>query len=381
MRKLRVGLIGIGYIGVAHVTAIRRRGCAELYGVADSNKDLLEHRRKELGLEHVYDSVDDMLADPNIDVIHDCTPNHMHLELNKKIIRAGKHIFSEKPVAASAEESAELLEVLKEYPDTVAGVNHNYRMNVMVQDMKHKVQKGEIGKPRLVYGSYLLDWLLYDTDYDWRLEKKFAGMSRAIADIGTHWMDTAQTILGAKIVEVFANLETMLPIRKRPVRDPETGEITYEEYDIDTEDYGAVFARFDNGTFGLYHVSQISPGKKCHLDLTVDGEISSLSWNQEEADRLWIGHRGKGNEYVFRDPKMLNPEALQYTYMPAGHPEGWNDAVYNNIHAFYKYILAGEKPGRDKPDFATFEECHYLNKLTEAILVSSKEKRWVTIEK
>lgn len=379
MKKLRVGLIGIGYIGVAHVTAIRRCGCAELYAVADTNKELLMRRKEELGLERVYDDVDKMIADSNIDVIHDCTPNHMHLALNKKIIMAGKHIFSEKPVAASAKESAELLEILKGYPEIVAGVNHNYRMNVMVQDMKHKVAKGEIGQPRLVYGSYLLDWLLYDTDYDWRLEKKFAGMSRAIADVGTHWMDTAQTVVGSRIIEVMANLETMLPIRKRPVKDNKTGEITYEEYEIDTEDYGAVFVRFENGAFGLYHVSQISPGKKCHLDLTVDGEQSSLYWSQEEADRLWIGHRGKGNEYVFRDPKMLDQESLQYTYMPAGHPEGWNDAVYNNIHAFYKYILAGKRLSKDKPDFATFEECHYLNRLTEAILKSNKEKRWISL--
>lgn len=380
MKKLKVGLIGIGYIGTAHITAIRRCGNAVLHAVADTNKQLLEQKQEQLGLDRVYDNVEELLADPEIDVIHNCTPNHMHLELNKRIIQSGKHIFSEKPVAASAAESAELLEVLDSYPDIVAGVNHNYRMNVMVQDMKHRIENGEIGKPRLVYGSYLLDWLLYDTDYDWRLEKRFAGASRAIADIGTHWMDTAQTVTGARITQVFANLETMLPVRKRPVKNSNTGEVTYEEYDIDTEDYGAVFVRFDNGAFGTFHVSQISPGKKCHLDLTVDGENSSLYWNQEEADRLWVGHRGKGNEYIFRDPKMVAPEAKQYTYMPAGHPEGWNDAVYNNINAFYKYILEGKKLGKDISDFATFAQCHYLNRLTEAILTSNKEKRWVSLD-
>lgn len=380
MKKLKIGLIGIGYIGCAHVTAIRRCPNAILHAVADTDRQLLERKKEELGLEKVYDNVDEMLADPEIDVIHDCTPNHMHLELNRKIIQAGKHVFSEKPVAASAKESAKLLDILGENPDIVAGVNHNYRMNVMVQDMKHRVQSGEIGSPRLVYGSYLLDWLLYGTDYDWRLEKKFAGKSRAVADIGTHWMDTAQTVVGARITEVFANLETMLPVRKRPVKNSASGEITYEEYQIDTEDYGAVFARFENGAFGLFHVSQISPGKKCRLDLTVDGETDSLYWNQEEADRLWAGHRGRGNEYIFRDPKMLPPETLAYTYMPAGHPEGWNDAVYNNIHSFYTFILEGKKTGRDKPDFATFEECHYLNRLTEAILESSRTKQWIRLE-
>ena len=379
MKKLKIGLIGIGYIGCAHVTAIRRCGNAVLYAVADTNRGLLEKKKEELGLERIYDNVEALIEDPEVDVIHNCTPNHLHLELNKKIIRAGKHIFSEKPVAASAEESAELLDVLKEYPDTVAGVNHNYRMNVMVQDMKHRVAAGEIGTPRLVYGSYLLDWLLYDTDYDWRLEKKYAGASRAVADSGTHWMDTAQTVVGSKITEVFASLETALPVRKRPVKNPETQALTYEEYEIDTEDYGAVFARFASGAFGLFHVSQISPGKKCHLDLTVDGASASLYWNQEEADRLWVGHREKGNEYIFRDPKMLPAEALPYTYMPAGHPEGWNDAVYNNIHAFYSYILDGKKRAHDTPDFATFEECHYLNRLTEAILKSSRTKQWIRL--
>ena len=216
MRKVRAGIIGMGFIGVSHIEAIRRIGFAELVAVADSNYELAKKKAEEYNIPKCYASIDELLADPEIDVVHDCTPNFLHLELNEKIIKAGKHIFSEKPLARYSSESAKMIELLKENPDIIAGVNFNYRMNPLVREMRQKYINGEIGKATLAHGTYLQDFLLYDTDYNWRIEPEICGPSRCVADIGSHWMDTVQNILGSKITEVCADLVITIPVRKKP---------------------------------------------------------------------------------------------------------------------------------------------------------------------
>lgn len=113
-------------------------------------------------------------------------------------------------------ESKHLLDILAKNPGVVHGMNFVYRMNPLVQDMKNKVAQSHIGQPRLIHGSYLQDWLLYDTDYNWRVEPEIGGTSRCIADIGSHWMDCVQTVTGSKISEVCADLVIVHPIRKKP---------------------------------------------------------------------------------------------------------------------------------------------------------------------
>jgi len=256
-------------------------------------------------------------------------------------------------------------------------------MNPLVQEMKNKVKNGDIGVPKLVHGSYLQDWLLYDTDYNWRIEPEICGPSRCIADIGTHWMDAVQTVTGAKIVEVCADLHIVLPTRKKPKTQVETFSVTssdeYEEVDVKTEDYGAVLFRMDNGARGVFYVSEVSAGRKCYLNFEIDGTKASLYWNQETADRMWMGFRDDDNRLVMRNPNLMTPEAREYTYLAAGHPEGWNDAMRNNVYSFYKYIAQGKIIGKDPYDFATFEEGHYLIKLTEAILESGKTRQWIKL--
>jgi predicted dehydrogenase len=251
-------------------------------------------------------------------------------------------------------------------------------MNAIVQDMKVRIANGQIGAPRVVRGNYIQDWLFLETDYNWRLEPEFSGASRAVADIGSHWMDLAQTVLGEKIVAVCADIATLTPNRKK-IEPNDTGETVIREFKTTTEDYAVVMVRFSGGTRGVYSVSQVSAGYKCRLDIAIDGEKASYYWNQEEADRLWIGHRETNNELVFRDPVKLMPEVQKYTYMPAGHPEGWNDALYNNINAFYRFILSGKTIGKDSCDFATFEEAHYIQRLIDAILRSAQEQRWIAV--
>lgn len=381
MKKIKVGIIGMGYIGESHIEAVRRIGCCELYAVADTNTELAKAKAEYYGIEKCYSSVEELLADPEIDAVHNCTPNFLHLRINKEIIRSGKHLLSEKPLCTTYTEAMELVELKKEYPDSVAAVNFNYRMNPMVQEMKSRIGAGKIGEVRLMTGSYQQDWLLYDTDYSWRLEPEVAGESCCIADIGSHWMDAVQHVTGHRIVEVMADLKTVIPVRKKPKKQTETftSLVTaeYEEVEVKNEEYGAVMFHTDKGAVGVYHVSELAAGHGCYFNFEINGSTASLKWNQEENDRLWMGMRDDDNRFIIRNPNTISPEVKAYTGLAMGHPEGWNDAFKGNIYAFYKYITDGMQ---GDPVFATLEQAAYIVKLTEAIVESSRKKQWIKVE-
>ncbi len=381
MKKIKVGIIGMGYIGESHIEAVRRIGACELYAVADTNYELARKKADDYGIEKCYSCVEDLLADPEIDAVHNCTPNFLHLEINKQIIRSGKHLLSEKPLCMNYEQARELVELKKQYPDSVAAVNFNYRLNPMVQEARSRVQDGRIGSVRIISGSYQQDWLLYDTDYSWRLDPKTSGVSCAIADIGSHWMDAIQHVTGHRITEVMADLKTVIPVRKKPRKQTETFTSSvpseYDEIAIENEEYGAVMFHTDKGAVGVYHVSELAAGHGCYFNFEINGSSASLKWNQEENDRLWVGMRDDDNRYVIRDPNALSPSARQYTSLAMGHPEGWNDAFKGNIYAFYRYIQNGQT---GDAVFSTLEEAAYIVKLTEAIVDSSKQQKWIKID-
>ncbi len=382
--KLRSGIIGMGYIGESHIDAVRRIGLCTLSAVADTNASLARSKADQYGVNQCYNSVEDMISDPDIDVIHNCTPNHLHTEINRKIISAGKHLLSEKPLAKNYTEAVFLAEYAKKFPSLVAGVNFNYRMNPMIQEMRYRIAKGDIGDIRIACGSYQQDWLLYDTDYNWRLEPEVAGNSCCIADIGSHWMDAVQHITGSRITQVMADLVTFIPYRKKPKsqRETFTNNITddYEIRKIENEDYGAVLFKMDNGASGVYHVSEVSAGHGCFFGIEINGSKASLRWNQEENDRLWMGFRDDDNRFIIRNPNTMSPQVKCHTSLAMGHPEGWNDAFRGNIQAFYSYIAEGKRLDKDKPDFATLDEAAAIVQLTEAIVQSSKTRTWVTIQ-
>lgn len=381
MKQYRVGIIGMGYIGESHIDAVRRIAGCRLDAVADTNAALAAKKAEMYGIPKCYSSLDELLSDPDIDVVHNCTPNHLHLEINKKIIEAGKHLLSEKPLARNYAEACELLEIIKKHPDTVVGVNFNYRMNPMVQEMRRRVHEGEIGNVRILSGAYQQDWLLYDTDYSWRLEPDVSGISCCIADIGSHWMDAVQHITGARITEVMGDIETFIPYRKKPTKAVETftsqKEFEYELRKIANEEYAAVLFKMDNGAHGSFHVSELSAGHGCCFGIEINGTEASLRWNQEENDRLWVGYRDGENRYIIRNPNTLAPQVRQHTSLAMGHPEGWNDAFCGNIRSFYRYLASDRTAA---PDFATFEDAAYIVKLTEAIIESAKTRKWVKVD-
>ncbi|WP_026486424.1 Gfo/Idh/MocA family protein [Caldanaerobius polysaccharolyticus] len=375
MDKIKVGVIGAGFIGQAQIEALRRLGFVEVIALAESNKEVARQRAQKLYIDKYYDDYMELIENEDIQVIHNCTPNNMHFAINRAAIQAGKHIFSEKPLATKFEEAFALYELTKEYCVANA-VNFNYRQYPLVKEMRERVSKGDIGDVYLVHGHYLQDWLLYDTDYDWRIQKDYGGSSRAIADIGSHWCDTVETIIGSRITRVFADLATIIEYRKKP--DGTGG--TLINYRVDTEDYGAVMVRFANGARGVFYVSQVSAGRKNRLSFEIDGSKASMCWDQENPNVLWIGHRDAPNEMLMRDPKLMSDKARSIVKLPGGHGDGWHDALANNIEQFYKIIIEGRKMEKDVHEFATFEQGAHIMAVVDAILRSANSGSWEDVK-
>ena len=342
--KIKTGVIGMGYIGVTHLETLRRLPFIEIVAVADVNQELAGKWAKIFGIEKCYSTIEEMLANEEIQVIHNCTPNHMHFDINKKVLAAGRHIFSEKPLTGDLKEARELVRIRRQHPGVVAGVDFCYRMYPLIREMRERVLAGELGTPRLVHGEYLQDWLLYDTDYNWRVESQYGGKSRCVADIGSHWLDLAQCVTNSKVIEVCAHTVTALPYRKKPKKAVGTFTVAaadseMETVKVDTEDYAGVLLKFDKGASGVMQCSQISAGRKCFIDLEVDGETASFHWNHEHPNHRWKGKRDTQNQEIMRNPLLAPLTAGQKGHLGAGHAEGWNDALKNNmegqlIHAF-----------------------------------------------
>jgi predicted dehydrogenase len=370
IKKINTGIIGIGYIGGAHIEAIKRLGYPNIAAVVVRNEAKAKEICENFGIPKYFTNYQGMLADSSIDVIHNCTPNNVHFQINKDVILSGKHILSEKPLTVNSSESQELVKLTQKY-NVLNAVNFVYRHYAVVQHIKGMIEKGELGDIYTIHGSYLQDWLLYDTDYNWRIEASLGGPSRAIADIGSHWCDIAQFLVGQDIVEVFADLATFIPVRKKMVSiDPPI----YQPINVDTEDYGSVLLKFRNGARGSFTTSQVSAGRKVGLSFEIDGSKASVYWDQESAYTLWIGHRNMPNEVMISHPDLLNEKGKTYNYYQGIKCERWPDAQKNMIDSFYRTILYNEKP-----KYANFEEAHKIMKVIDSILKSNKSGTWQKI--
>jgi predicted dehydrogenase len=366
MRTIKVGVIGTGFIGPAHVEALRRLGTVEVVALAENNLKLAEEKAKLLHIPRFFGDHRELLRDPEIEAVHNCTPNFLHFKINKDVIAAGKHLVSEKPLAMNSKESAELVRLAAK-ARILNGINFNYRFYPLIQHARSLIRDGKAGEIRLVHGSYLQDWLLFDTDYNWRLEPSVGGQSRAVADIGSHWCDLVQYVTGLKIVEVLADLSTVIPVRKKPKKAIETfagkglKPSDYEDMKIKTEDYASVLIRFANKARGVFTVSQVSPGRKNRLYFEIDGSYHSLVWDQERPEEIWLGYRDRPNELLVKDPSLLP------------------DAPKNFFRNFYRWIAEDTLPPKGEADFATFEDGHEEILISEAVLKSSKTRKWVKV--
>ena len=384
MRKVKAAIIGTGFIGPAHVEAVRRLGHVDMVALAEAGDALAREKADQLHIPNSYGDYHKILEDPEIEVVHNCTPNFLHYEINTEIMEAGKNIISEKPLAMNSEESADLVRKARK-SGAVNGIDFNYRHYPLVQHAKAMVDRGDIGDVYSVRGSYLQDWLFLQTDYNWRLEPEVGGASRAVGDVGSHWCDTAQFVTGLRMTKVCADLRTIMPVRRKPKRPIETylgkelGPEDYEEKPIQTEDYAGVLFELENGAKGIFGISQMTAGRKNRLYIEVDGSECAFAWDQEVPNELWIGRRERSNELLVKDPSLLLPEAKKYAHYPGGHPEAYPDGIKMFMRNFYEFVATGKDPGKDQADFPTFADGHHEVVIVDAILESNNKRRWVDI--
>jgi predicted dehydrogenase len=328
----------------------------------------------------VIDSYEALLEDDRVAVVHLTTPNHLHYPQVKQALEAGKHIVCEKPLALTSEESAELVK-LAERSGRVHCTNFNIRFYPQAQQARALVAGGAVGDVWNVHGGYLQDWLLLPTDWNWRLEPEKGGELRAVADIGSHWLDLVQFVVGRRVESLLADLATTIPVRKRPAREIETfasaEDVEREDAPMATEDLAHILLHFEGGSRGSLVVSQVSAGRKNSLRFEVDGSSGAVAWDSERNEELWLGHRGKPNEHVLRDPVLFAPQARARTSLPGGHAEGFAETFKELYRAVYTAVAAGGPP--DEPDYPTFAAGHWENVLGDAVLLSNRERRWVEV--
>jgi predicted dehydrogenase len=379
-RTIRAAVVGTGFIGVVHVEALRRLGI-EVVGVAGSTKERAEQKVKALGLPPAYESFEALLADERVDVVHLTTPNHLHYPQVKQVLAAGKHVVCEKPLAMTAAESRELLDLARA-SGLVHCVNFNVRYYPLLQHARALVAAGELGRVYHVHGSYQQDWLLLDTDWNWRLEPDKGGELRAVGDIGSHWLDLIQHLTSLRVEAVMAELSTFLTTRRRPEGEVETftsgGDVPRREVRMTTEDTAHLLLRLSGGARGAVTISQVSAGRKNALALEIDGADGSLAWNSERNEELFLGHRERPNEVLIKDASLMRPEGAAASSYPPGHAEGFPDTFKQLYRAVYRAVEQGGMP--DVPAFPTFEAGHLENVIGEAIAQSAREGRWVTID-
>ncbi len=379
MQKKRVGVIGLGFIGIAHIEALRRLGNIDVVAVTDTfNAD---QKAEKLFVPKAYSNFQEMIDKENLDAVHICTPNINHYEMAKYAMEKGLAVMLEKPFTVTIEEAEELCALAKE-KKIVNGINHSLRMNPMVMEMQELIKKGAIGdRIFAVTGSYLQDWLLYEKDWSWRLDSRLSGKTRAFSDIGTHWIDMVEMITGLKAVELLAESRIVYPTRKKPLGVVETfskdSKQQYEDAPIDTEDWVTVLFKFDNGAIGSVNISQVTAGRKNQQVIEISGSDGSLYWENENATSLWIGHRDKANEVLVKDPSLLEKQASSLCGYPGGHNEGFPDTFKNNFKLFYQDVDRGYD--NREPLYSTFEDGRREMYLIDKVYESCQKREWVKL--
>jgi predicted dehydrogenase len=374
-------VIGSGFIGVVHIEALRRIG-VRVTGLLSASAEKGESRAEALGLPRSYASLEDLLADPEVQVVHVTSPNELHHPQVKQILAAGKHVVCEKPLAMTSAESAELVELAAQ-SGLVAAVNFNIRFYPLNQHVSQFVAEGGVGDVRLVTGRYFQDWLLHDTDWNWRLEADQGGELRAVGDIGSHWLDLTCFTTGLRVDEVLAELTTFIPVRQKPAGEVLTFSTERAKetipVEIHTEDVATILLRYEGGARGNVSISQLSPGRKNSLIYQIDGSSSAVAWDSEQPEQLWIGHRDRPNELLLRNPALMNEAGSKAARLPGGHVEGFADTFGAVFAAVYEDVAAGA-PSRS-PRYATFAAGHEEMLIGDAVLESSRTGTWARVRR
>src|ERR1700731_2901915 len=382
MKTIKSAIIGTGFMGRAHLEAVRRVELVEAAAIAGRSIEAAQRLAAAFSIPTAVADYRHILANPQVDAVHICTPNAQHFSMAKEALQAGKHVLCEKPLATTVDEAQELVSLAanKKLRNCVC---HNLRFYPMVQQMRCMREAGDLGEILLLHGTYFQDWLLYDTDWNWRVDPKSGGPSRTMADIGSHWFDMAEHVTGLRVTSLCADLQTFHRTRKQPKHSAETfankslGPENYLETPVTTEDCGSVIFRMGERARGSVTASQVSAGRKNRLSIEICGTKSSVAWNQERPDELWIGHRDSPNQLLLKDPSLLNPAARPYADLPGGHSEGYDDTFKQIFRRFYSSIHSASiaAPGEtlDYPQFADgLRQLVILN----AVLASHHKRSW-----
>jgi predicted dehydrogenase len=379
--SLGAAIVGTGFIAPVHIEALRRLARL-VVGILGSSPEKSKAAARELDIPKAYGHFEEVLADRDVSVVHLASPNRLHAEQCRLALAAGKHVICEKPLAVTAAETAVLAD-LSRRASLVTAVCYNVRFYPLCLEARQRIADGQIGAVHHVSGSYVQDWLLYDTDFNWRVLAEEGGPLRAVADIGTHWLDLVTSVTGLEIDSVCADLRTVLPIRRRPKASVETFQSKVqraretEPVHIRTEDYGSVLLHFCGGAAGVFTVSQVTAGRKNCIRYEIAGDRGALAWDSERPNELWLGHRDKPNEILLRDPALLHADVRRFANYPGGHNEGFPDTFKQLLRAVYDYIEAGDW-NAPRP-FPSFHDGHREAVLCEAILQSHRQRHWIDV--
>lgn len=375
-------IVGTGFIGPVHVEALRRLG-RPVVGILGSTPDKSRQAAQALGIARGYASYDELLNDPDVLAVHLTSPNRFHYDQCLRALDAGKHVLCEKPLAMNVRESADLV-ARAQQKSLVAAVCYNIRYYPLCLEVKEWIASGRLGEIYHITGSYVQDWLLHETDFNWRVLAEEGGALRAIADIGTHWLDLVQSMTGLRVNEVCADLKTVWPTRRRPEGPVQTftsgtgAPTNLVDVAVTTEDYGSVLLHFEHGARGCFTVSQVNAGRKNCLRFEIAGSAGALAWNSERPNELWVGERDRPNELLLRDPALLQPAVRPFTNYPGGHNEGFPDTFKQLFRAVYEAIDRGDFSAPRR--FPTFSDGHHELLLCDAILQSQRARHWVPIQ-
>ncbi len=372
--SLRAAIVGTGFIGAVHAHAVRAGG-GTVVGVAASTPERSRAAAQRLRAAKAFDSAEALVEDEGVDVVHICTPNHLHEDLARRALSAGKHVICEKPLAVDVD-GAQRLADLAEDASGYAAVPFAYRYYPTVREARHRIASGQSGAVHLIHGTYLQDWLLSPEDDNWRVDAELGGASRAFADIGSHWCDLAEFVTGHRITRLSARTTTAVPQRLQgePREAFARGDGDGAVRQVSTEDAVVMQFETDGGALGSAVISQISAGRKNRLWLEVDAATEALAFDQEDAESLWLGRRDQST-IVRRDPAALSPPAARLAVLPAGHPQGYQDC----FNLFVADVVAAIETGTPPDGLPGFADGLRAARITDAVLRSESEERWVDV--
>lgn len=386
MRTVRCGIVGFGFVGPLHAEAMMRLGFVDIAGICSPRVELVQEKARQLGLSSatIYRRYEDLIADPAIEVVDVVTPTRLHYLVAMAAIARGKHVIVDKPLATTLDQARDMTSSARA-AGVVNAVTFNYRYYPLVQQARSMVRSGEVGEIHLVHGRYLQEWLLNDTDFSWRLDPQESGQTAMIGDAGCHWFDLVEYVTGSQVASVLADFRTVIPVRKKPRASRDafaTGVGETDPYSVSVPDLGTMLVRFRNGAIGTFVSSPVCAGHKNDLRFEIHGANLSLSWEQEEPNRLWIGRRGQPDQVLVRDPGLLASGARPYASLPAGHTEGWPDAFRNVLRNIFAFVADnGDSRAKDGMDFPTFEDGSRAAAISDALARSGQNGGvWTNVE-